>query len=74
MVSAADHPRPTAAASPPNEGPKRLGKDGRLDARIMDYEMDIDGLISSGDANIRGAGRRLSGPYADGDENTGVES
>lgn len=58
-ASAADHPRPAAAAAAPNEGLRRPGKGGRLDAGIMDYEMDIDSLISSGDANIRGAGRRL---------------
>jgi hypothetical protein len=32
----------------------RRDKRGRLDAGIMDYEMDIDGLIKAGDASVRG--------------------
>ncbi|MDH3242039.1 MAG: hypothetical protein OEO83_15400 [Alphaproteobacteria bacterium] len=32
----------------------RRDKGGRLDAGIMDYEMDIDGLIRAGDASVRG--------------------
>jgi len=46
-------------------GPRR-DKRGRLDAGIMDYDMDIDGLIQAGDASVRGteprqAGKRIQG-------------
>jgi hypothetical protein len=34
-------------------GPRR-DKRGRLDAGIMDYDMDIEGLIEAGDASVRG--------------------
>jgi hypothetical protein len=44
----------TEAAASETAAPRR-DKRGRLDAGIMDYEMDIDGLIRAGDANVRGA-------------------
>ncbi len=43
-----DHPM-----APPGAGPGRV-RGGRLDSGIMDYEMDIEGLIRAGDANVRG--------------------
>jgi hypothetical protein len=39
--------------APPGAGPDRA-RSGRLESGIMDYEMDIEGLIRAGDANVRG--------------------
>ena len=59
--SMATRPLPSfVPASQSSQGGRHPGKGGRLDAGIMDYEMDIDGLIRAGDANIRDAGTRAS--------------
>lgn len=72
----------TGAPPPsPSFRPPGGARGGRLEAGIMDYEMDIDGLIRAGDANVRGTraegsgeGRGERAGYApvvrrDGDEN-----
>ncbi|HSR55458.1 MAG TPA: hypothetical protein VLN73_04415 [Alphaproteobacteria bacterium] len=43
-------------APPPSPSFRPPGRErsGRLDPGIMDYEMDIEGLIRAGDANVRG--------------------
>ena len=58
---------PTTPVAQRSHGGRRPGKGGRLQAGIMDYEMDIDGLIRAGDANIRDAGTRLSPTRSDAD-------
>jgi hypothetical protein len=52
--------RPARQIAPGAQRRRRPGKGGRLEPGIMDYELDIDGLIRAGDANIRDAGTRAS--------------
>ena len=58
-------PRPIAPAARRAHGRRPQGKGGRLEPGIMDYELDIDGLIRAGDANIRDAGTRASPTHSD---------
>ena len=68
----------TGAKEAGNDGIKRAAGGGVLDARIMDYELDLDHLIRAGDANIRdrqlgdrdGAGS-MPGGLDDGSDITG---
>ncbi len=64
-------PSRPAPAAPRSRGERRPGKGGRLEAGIMNYELDLDGLMRAGDANIRDAGRRASPNRPDADGNAG---
>ncbi|MDX1483930.1 MAG: hypothetical protein R3229_05555 [Alphaproteobacteria bacterium] len=75
-VEAAAPPRPAAPAPREAVGRarRRPGKSARLEAGIMNYELDLERLMQAGDANVRGTRSALFGkaqapePPAAGDE------